>query len=134
MHNIERRRTTMPTDLTVYLTDRPGQVAAVSRTLGEAGINIDGGFALVVADQGIMHVLVENGDEAHRALTAAGFEVRQQTEVVVVDCADEPGALGELTTRVADTGINLSVFYVATSTRMVLGADDIAGLREAVAG
>lgn len=125
----------MPTDLTVYLTDRPGQVAAVSRTLGEAGINIDGGFALVVADQGIMHVLVEDGDAAHRALSDADFEVRQQSEVVVVvDCPDAPGALGDLTTRIADAGVNLSVFYVATSTRMVLGADDVDGLRSAVAG
>jgi hypothetical protein len=124
----------MPTDLTVYLTDQPGQVAAVSRTLGDAGINIDGGFALVVADQGIMHVLVEDGDAAHRALSDAGFEVREQNEVIVVDCPDTPGALGDLTTRVADTGVNLSVFYVATNTRMVLGADDIAGLRGAVAG
>lgn len=124
----------MPTDLTVYLTDQPGQVAAVGRALGEAGINIDGGFALVVADQGIMHVLVEDGDAAHGALSDAGFEVRQQGEVVVVDCPDAPGALGDLTTRIADAGVNLSVFYVATNTRMVLGADDIEGLRSAVAG
>lgn len=124
----------MPTDLTVYLTDQPGQVAKVARTLGEAGINIDGGFALVVADSGIMHVLVEDGDAAHRALDDTGFEVRQQTEAVVIDCPDTPGALADLTTRVADAGVNLSVFYVSTNAQMVLGADDIDALREAVAG
>jgi hypothetical protein len=122
----------MPTDMTIYLDHAPGQVASVGRLLGEAGVNIDGGFALVVGDQGIMHVLVADDDAAtaHRALSSAGYEVRNEQQVLVLDIEDRPGALGEVAQRAADRGVNLTVFYLATATRVVLGAEDIGSLRE----
>lgn len=120
----------MATDLTIYLDDRPGQVAAVGEALGAAGVNIDGGFALVVGGQGIMHVLVEDSQAARRALSEANFEVREATEVVVLEVADRPGALGEVTRRIAEAGINLTLFYLATATRVVLGAEDVERIRE----
>jgi hypothetical protein len=122
----------MPTDLTIYLDDRPGKVAAVGEVLGSAGVNIEGGFALVVGGQGIMHVLVEDPEAAARALRDADFEVRDEQEVLVLDIEDRPGALGEVTRRVADAGVNLNVFYLATATRVVLGADDLEQARAAV--
>src|SRR5687767_12284708 len=86
----------MPVDLTVYLDHRPGQVSAVGRCLGDAGVNLLGGFALVVGGQGIMHVLVEDDDAttAYQALEAQGFQTTEEEEVVVVDIEDRPGALG----------------------------------------
>jgi hypothetical protein len=122
----------MPTDLTVYLDDRPGQLAAVGNAMGEAGVNIDGGFGLVVGGQGIMHVLVSDGDAGHRALSDAGFEVRESNDEHVVRLEDRPGALGELARRFADAGVNLTVFYLATHTRAVVGADDMGEARKLV--
>ncbi len=122
----------MPTDLTIYLDDRPGKVAAVGEALGSADVNIEGGFALVVGGQGIMHALVEDPEAAAQALRDADFEVRDAQEVVVLDLEDRPGELGRLARRVADAGVNLQVFYLATATRVVLGADDIEALRHAV--
>jgi hypothetical protein len=122
----------MARDLTVYLNDRPGQVAAVGKALGDAGINIDGGFALVVGGQGIMHVLVEDGTAGREALVDQGFEVRDDEEVVVIDLDDEPGGLGRLSKRIADAGVNLTLFYLATRTRVVLGAEDVGHLRQVV--
>jgi hypothetical protein len=123
----------MATDLTIYLDDRPGKVAAVGEVLGQAGINIEGGFALVVGGQGIMHVLVEDADAATRALQDADFEVREAQEVLVLELEDRPGALGEAARRVAEAGVNLNVFYVASSTRVVLGAEDLGAVRDAIA-
>jgi hypothetical protein len=122
----------MAIDLTVYLDDRPGKVAAVGEALGAAGVNIEGGFALVVGGQGIMHVLVEDADAATRALRDADFEVRDEQEVLVLELEDRPGALGEVTRRIADAGVNLSVFYLATATRIVLGAEDLEQARAAL--
>jgi hypothetical protein len=122
----------MAIDLTVYLDDRPGKVAAVGEALGAAGVNIEGGFALVVGGQGIMHVLVEDADAATRALRDADFEVRDEQEVLVLELEDRPGALGEVTRRIADAGVHLSVFYLATATRIVLGAEDLEQARAAL--
>ncbi len=78
---------TMARDLTVYLTDRPGQLATVARQLAEAEVNIEGYFGLVVGGQGIMHVLVDDavGTTAARVLRDAGLEVREEQEVLVLD-------------------------------------------------
>jgi hypothetical protein len=122
----------MATDLTVYLDDRPGKVAAVGEALGAAGVNIEGGFALVVGGQGIMHVLVEDADAAVRAQRHANFEVRDEQEALVIELEDRPGALGEVTRRIADAGVNLTAFYVATATRVVVCAEDLDKARAAL--
>ncbi len=124
----------MAVDLTVYLTDRPGQLAAVARHLADAEVNIDGYFALVAGGQGIIHVLVDDA-AAHTAaqtLRDAGFEVRDEQEVLVFDCEDRPGALAERIEPVADAGVNLTVSYLATATRLVVGADDLDRARQAL--
>lgn len=124
----------MAVDLTIYLTDRPGQLAAVARHLADAGVNIGGYFGLVVGGQGIMHVLVDDGDAttAARTLRDADFEVRDEQEVIVVDCVDEPGAAAERLEPVAATGVNITVSYLATATRLVVGAEDLGRARDAL--
>lgn len=122
----------MPTDLTIILDDRPGTIAAASEALGGAGVNIEGTCGFPCGGEGIFHVLVDDADTARSAAEGAGFEVRDQREVVVADIEDRPGALGELTRRVADQGINVDLVYLATGTRVVLGGEDVDGIRAAI--
>lgn len=122
----------MATDLTIATEDRPGALAAIGRALGDRGVNIEGGCGLAVDDRGVVHVLVEDAAAGGAALEEAGFGVIAEQEVVVVPCEDRPGALAAVAGRVAEAGVNLSVFYLATGTRVVLGADDIDALRAAV--
>lgn len=124
----------MAMDLTVYLTDRPGQLAAVARQLADAQVNIDGYFGLVVGGQGIMHVLVDDAvaATAARVLRDAGFEVQDEREVLVLDCEDKPGTLAERVTPIAEAGVNITVSYLAMATRVVVGADDLERAREAL--
>lgn len=122
----------MLTDLTVYLDDRPGQLAAVTRALADAGVNIEGYFGLVVGGQGIMHVLVDDEAAAMRALSDADFEVREPQEVLTVDCEDRPGALAERVEALAQAGVNVTVSYLGTGTRVVVGADDVEAARAAL--
>ena len=47
---------------------------------------------------------------------------------------DEPGELGRHLRRVADAGVNVDLCYLASNTRLVLGSDDVDGLRRAMHG
>lgn len=122
----------MAVDLTVYITDRPGQLAAVARHLADADVNIDGYFGLVAGGQGIMHVLVDDAvaTTAARTLRDAGFEVRAEQEVLVLECEDRPGTLAERLEPIAASGVNMNVSYLATATRVVVGADDLDRVRQ----
>ena len=124
----------MAQDLTVQLEDHPGSLAKVGETLAAAGINIDGIFAHSGGGQTLAHVLVEDGPAAQAALQAAGFQTSGLQDVLVLGVQDRPGILGEVCRKAAAADINLTVTYLATGTRLVLGAADLAALRRAVGG
>jgi hypothetical protein len=122
----------MAKDLTVVLEDRPGTLAALGEALGRAGVNIEGICGFTAAGKGIMHLLVDDAAAARSALADAGIEVRAERDVLVLTPEDRPGALGQIARKIASTGANIDVVYLATDTRIVIGADDLEKARAAV--
>lgn len=123
----------MPTNLTISVAgDRPGSVAEVAQALGRAGINIEGSCAYTSGGEGVLNLLVEDAGTARRALEEAGADVRDERDVLVLDIEDRPGALGEILSRIADTGVNLDLLYLATNTRLVLGGEDLERARAVI--
>lgn len=119
----------MATDLTIYMPDEPGAIAHLGKLLGEAGVNIEG-FCAVVSGGGTgeVHLLIEAEDEAaaFAALAAAGIDVASEQEVAVVDVReDRPGVLGEVSRKLGEAGVNVTLAYLATRTRLVFAADDL---------
>lgn len=122
----------MATDLAIVLEDRPGELAKVGKALGNAGVNIEGVIGVTVAGKGEVHVLVEDAAAAHDALEAAGIQVAADHEVLILDVEDKPGTLGEVAGKLGEADVNLNLAYLATGTRLVLGADDIDKARSAL--
>jgi hypothetical protein len=115
----------MPKDLTVALEDTPGALAGACEALGKAGVNIEGCCAYRAEGEARMHVLVEDAAAARRALEQAGYEAGGERDVLVVQLEDRPGAAGETLRRIAGSGANLDLTYLATGTRLVVGADEL---------
>ena len=122
----------MATDLTVRLVDRPGAMAGACEALGDAGVNIDGCCAYPAGTAGQLHLLVEDAGGARAALSAAGYEVVQDRQVIVHELNDVPGSAGACLRRIADAGVNLELIYLATATRLVVGVDDFDAARAAL--
>lgn len=123
----------MATDLTVFLDDQPGELARLGQVLGDAGVNIEGFCATSsTGGQGEVHVLIEDADVAFEALGKAGIEVVSEQEVAVVSVADRPGELGHVSRMLGDAGVNITLAYLATSTRLVFAADDFAKAKAAL--
>jgi hypothetical protein len=119
----------MATDLTIYLGDHPGSLAKVGEALGKAGVNIDGICGVTVQGKGVMHILVADAAKARRTLEANHIDVAKETDVVVLDVEDRPGVLGNVARRLANAGVNLHIAYLATSSKLVVGADDLDKVR-----
>lgn len=122
----------MAKDLTVMLEDRPGTLASLGEALGKAGVNIEGLCGVPSEGKGAVHVLVEDGAAARRALEAAKFHVHEERDVLVLKMEDRPGELGRVCRKIADAGVNINLTYLATNTRLVLGVDKIDKARAAV--
>src|SRR5438874_5428378 len=94
----------MPTDLTVILEHRPGELARLGEVTGEAGVGIRGVAAFTGEGRGVVHVLLDDQAVAacRAALERAGIGIADEREVLVVGVEDRPMALGELTRQLAD--------------------------------
>jgi hypothetical protein len=122
----------MVTDLTVMLEDRPGTLADMGEALGKAGINIAGCCGIPCEGQGVLHILVQDASAARRVLEQAGFEVRGERQVLVLQGEDRPGWLGEVTRRIAKAGVNVELVYTAMNNQVVIDVDNLALARAAV--
>jgi len=122
----------MSKDLTVILEDRPGSLAKVGEALGKAGMNIEGICGMTVEGKGVIHVLVQDAVKARRALEANQIQVSGELEVLVIEVEDRPAVLGNIARRLANAGVNIQLAYLATSTRLVVGVDDLDKARSAI--
>jgi hypothetical protein len=122
----------MPTDLAVMVEDKPGELASLAEASGRAGINLDGVCCFPAGGRFVVHVLVEDAAGARQAFQEAGYPDIEERAVVVVGLEDRPGALGGVARRIADAGVNIELAYLATNTRLVVGAADLDRVRAAV--
>jgi len=72
-------------------------------------------------------------EAARQALEAGGLAVGAAEDVLVEEPIDRPGALAGITGALARAGVNLRFLYLATGTRVVIGAEDLERARAALA-
>ncbi len=122
----------MAKDITIVLEDRPGTLADLGEALGTAGINIDGMCGFPCEGKGVIHVLVDDVTGARHAIEAIGLEVSSEREILLFEAEDRPGMLGEISRKLADSGVNVDLIYKATQSMLVIGVDDLAKAQAAL--
>ena len=109
--------------------DRPGLLAELGELLGNAGVNIHTLAASNVNGQGIIHLLVDDGEDAGELLAANGFKVDGMREVMSVTLDDRPGELGRYCRRLSEGGVSVKAVYVAHrnagETELIFAVDDL---------
>ncbi|MBU2488053.1 MAG: ACT domain-containing protein [Proteobacteria bacterium] len=96
--------------ISVFLENKSGRLAEVSRVLAEAGVNIRALSLADTSDFGILRIIVDDNRKADSALKDAGFTVRK-TRVVAVEVADRPGGLHEILEFLQTSKINVEYMY-----------------------
>jgi hypothetical protein len=122
----------MPTDITVILEDRPGELARLGEATGEVGVNIRGLAAFTGEGKGVVHVLVDDEAAARcrAALERANMGIADEREVLVVDVDDRPGTLGELARQLAELNVNIDLAYTTFGgAKLVIASDDLHNAR-----
>ncbi|MDR0889381.1 MAG: ACT domain-containing protein [Oscillospiraceae bacterium] len=100
----------MVQQLSVFLQNEPGKIAAVTQALYENGIDIRALSIADTTDFGILRMLVNDIAKAKAALIAQDC-VTRMTEVVVVAVPDAPGGLAKVLTLMADAQIDIEYMY-----------------------
>lgn len=101
--------------LSVFLENKSGRLADVTRTLANASINIRALSIADTIDYGLLRLIVNDPLRAKAALTADGFTVAL-TEVLAIEVPDKPGGLASIIDILAEAGINIEYMYAFVGT------------------
>ena len=78
--------------ISIFLENTSGRLAAVPRILADAGVNIRSLSLADTADFGVLRLIVDRTDQAQQVLKDNGFTVGK-TDVIAVAVPDRPGGL-----------------------------------------
>jgi hypothetical protein len=117
----------VPTDLRVVVPNRHGAALEVFDAVATAGVNLDGMCGDLRRGErwGYLHVLTEDGSSARVAIEEAGFEVDAEQPVELIEVEDRPGGIADALRPFREADRNISVLYMASNTRVVIGAEDM---------
>jgi hypothetical protein len=104
------------TQLTLSLVSRPGTLAALTRTLADAGVNILALSAAETSGRGKIRLLVSDPVKARRALRKAKYRATEQP-AFALRLRNKPGALARVAARLAKERINVRSIYATTAGR-----------------
>ncbi|SHE40923.1 ACT domain protein [Caldanaerobius fijiensis DSM 17918] len=96
--------------VSVFLENKPGRLADITRLLGDNGIDIS---ALSLADTtnfGILRIIVNDPDRAVRIIKENGFTVKT-TEVLAVEVEDRPGGLAKVLKILEEQNVSIEYAY-----------------------
>ena len=96
--------------ISVFLENKAGRLAEVTRTLGDAGVSIRALSLADTTDFGILRLIVDKYEKAREVLKAKGFTVGM-TEVVAIEVPDRPGGLASVLQVLSQAGVNVEYMY-----------------------
>src|SRR6266581_1370129 len=96
--------------LTVPCENRPGELARISKVLGDAKVNILSCLTTTSGSQGATHVIVDEVNKAKQALQGAGLPYTE-ADALQVELPNTPGALGKFAAKLAARGVNITTGY-----------------------
>ena len=96
--------------ISIFIENKSGRLAEVTRILGEAGINIRALSLADTSDFGILRLIVNDREKAKQVLKEQGFTV-SKTEVVAVEVPDRPGGLSQILQSLDRESINVEYMY-----------------------
>ena len=100
------------TQLSVFLENRPGQLAAAVRTISEAGVNIRALSLADTKDFGLLRLIVDDVPKAKDVLSERSIVL--ETPVIAARMDDEAGALNHILQLLETTKINVEYMYAFT--------------------
>jgi hypothetical protein len=116
-------------ELVVTVDDEAGVLAEIGELLGSAEVNIETLSATTYNGRGVIHLVVDDGEDAAELLASNGFKVESARPVIATTLDDRPGELGRYCRRLANSGVTISAAYVARrgggETEIIFAVDNL---------
>jgi len=122
--------------ISLFVENKPGRMAKVSKTLSDAGVNIRAMTIAEAGDFGVIRMVVDNPEKGYKVLHDNGFTV-STTDVLAVEMKDTPGGLYEIVDTLGSNKINVDYAYAFVTAKaqramLILRVDDIVKAKQAL--
>ncbi|MDD4188765.1 MAG: ACT domain-containing protein [Eubacteriales bacterium] len=96
--------------ISIFIENRKGRLADVTRLLASSGINISALSIADTADFGILRLIVNDPDKAIKILKAHDYTV-SRTNVIAIAVEDKPGGLADVLEILESYNIDVEYMY-----------------------
>ncbi|MCL6472177.1 MAG: ACT domain-containing protein [Firmicutes bacterium] len=110
------------TQISVFLENKQGRLADVTKVLADNDINIRALFIADTSDFGILRMIVNKPGKAVEILKENQFTV-SETDVVAVELEDRPGSLANVLGILNDNKLNVEYLYCFLDTERNVAVD-----------
>lgn len=122
-------------ELKFRVADRPGMLGEIASALGEKKVNLRAVNAWVEGTEGVVRIVVDKHAVAKKLLAQKGW-MPEERDVIEIQLADKPGALGVAATKLGRAGVNITHVFVGTGgakkATVFLGVSDVAAAAKAL--
>ena len=101
------------TQLSVFLENKPGQLATMTRFLAGKQVNLRALSLSETLDFGIVRIIVDAPEKTALILGEGGY-VCTTTQVLAAELADVPGSMAKVMEALGNAGISLEYTYAFT--------------------
>ena len=106
----------LQTQFSIFLVNKPGVLAQITDALSKAKINI---IALTLMDSmehGVLRIVCEDPAKTRKILSQA-HDRWTETEVLLIELANKPGAFASVAKKLAEHHVNISYAYCTSGGR-----------------
>ena len=107
---------TVQTQFSIFLINQPGVLATVTSALAKAKVNVSALTLMDSMEHGVLR-LVCNDAAGARAVLGKAHDQWTETDVLVIELANEPGAFSKVAELLAAEHINISYAYCTGGAR-----------------
>jgi hypothetical protein len=95
---------------TIYLENRPGRLARLTRLLAKEKVNIEGLSVMDGTDVGLVQLVASHAART-RALLKANKLAFSEQDVYLISLENEPGALSQVVSKLGLAKVNINYVY-----------------------
>lgn len=99
----------------IFLINKPGVLAGVTDALAQAGVNIIALALMDSGEHGALRIVTDN-DAKTRQVLQETHDRWTESEVLVLELDNRPGAFSLVAKTLAQAGVNITYAYITGST------------------
>jgi hypothetical protein len=98
------------TQFSVFLVNKPGVLAQVTRALADEKVNVVAMTLVDSQEHGVLRLVAANSDQARKVLTKLNLPLTE-TDVLSLDLSNRPGALADIAGVLGENHVNINYAY-----------------------